>query len=238
MNIICLITFQPNKIWCDFLNNFTKYKIFIIVDDNNFDLSEFHNYNNIKFIKVEDEKCKINGYTHVNFSGIKKDISGWDKALYYFSVENKDYEFIWFIEDDVFFYNEDTILKIDNQYIDEDLLSNNYYDNIDGNNKDWPHWKRINIKEYLPPYYFGLMCSVRFSKNMFNFINKYANTNKKLFFLEVMFPTIAIKNNLKYAKPNELKNIHYRHDFKKEDINPNNLYHPVKGLNNHIYFRS
>jgi len=38
MYAICLITFQPNKTWCDFLNLFNQYKIFIIVDDNNFDL--------------------------------------------------------------------------------------------------------------------------------------------------------------------------------------------------------
>ena len=84
MNFICLITFKPNKIWCDFLNLFNKYKIFIIVDDNNFDLVDFkNNYINITFIKIEDEKCKQHGYIDTNFT-LNKLISGWDKALYYF----------------------------------------------------------------------------------------------------------------------------------------------------------
>jgi hypothetical protein len=33
MNAICLITFRPNEIWCKFLNLFSNYNIFIIVDD-------------------------------------------------------------------------------------------------------------------------------------------------------------------------------------------------------------
>ena len=54
---ICLITFRPHKIWCDFLNLFKKYKIFIIINNNNFDLSTFINtYNNITFIKIDEKK--------------------------------------------------------------------------------------------------------------------------------------------------------------------------------------
>ena len=41
MNAICLICINPNKIWCEFLNTFTKYKIFLIIDDNNFDSLSF-----------------------------------------------------------------------------------------------------------------------------------------------------------------------------------------------------
>ena len=235
MNAICLITFRPNKIWCDFLNVFTKYKIFLIVDDNNFDLSTFINdYNNITFIQVENEKCQSNGYIDVNFA-IEKLISGWDKALYYFGVEDQNYDYIWFMEDDVLFYNEDTIVRIDNQYTNDDLLSSSYKKNKNGNKNCW-HWHRINI-QYPPPYYQGMMCVVRFSKKMMSCINVYAIKNKTLFFLEALFPTIAIKNNLKYNNPVEFNKIYYRHNFKGEIINMNIFYHPVKDLNKHISFR-
>jgi hypothetical protein len=237
-NIICLITFRPNKIWCDFLNLFKNYIIFIIVDDNNFNLLNFINdYKNIKFIQIEDSKCKLNGFININFI-LNKLITGWEKALYYFAVEYQynNYNFIWFIEDDVFFYNENTIIQIDKQYINDDLLSSNYEENSDGNKSilNW-HWSRINI-EYDPPYYQGMMCIVRFSNNMLKCILNYAKKNKTLFFLEALFPTIAIKNNLKYSNPIEFV-IHYRYNFEKKDINKNNLYHPIKDLNNHIYFR-
>jgi hypothetical protein len=139
------------------------------------------------------------------------------------------------MEDDVFFYNEDTILNIDNQYIDDDLLSNIYGENTTGK-KDYWHWYRINI-QYAPPYYNGMMCAVRFSNNMMKCVNNYANENNTLFFLEALFPTIAIKNNLKYSIPCEF-NIHWKYEFQKENINTTSLYHPVKYLDNHIYFRN
>lgn len=235
MNSICLITFIPNEIWCEFLNLFSKYKIFIVVDYNEFNLYNFrNNYKNINFIQIEDIKCNLNGYKDTNFL-LYKLISGWDKALYYFGVEDNNYDFVWFIEDDVFFNNEDTLLQIDNQYINSDLLSNKFNENSDGNKNYW-HWKMINIR-YSPPYYNGMMCAVRFSNRMITCINNYAKEQNTLFFLEALFPTIAIKNNLKYNNPNEMNNIYWRYDFNEENIDKNNLYHPVKDLKIHNYFR-
>ena len=43
---------------------------------------------------------------------VLKEIGVWDKALYYFTCCENNYEHIWFFEDDVFFYNLDTILNI------------------------------------------------------------------------------------------------------------------------------
>jgi hypothetical protein len=236
MNAICLITLRPNKVWCDFLNLFSKYKIFLVVDDNNFSLHEFKkNYKNITFIQVEDINCKLNGFIDTNFA-LHKLISGWDKALYYFGVENQNYDFVWFIEDDVFFNNEATLLQIDNQFIDSDLLSNTFVENSNGNNNTWL-WNRITI-QYSPPYYCGMMCAVRFSNRMMKCINNYAKEHNTLFFIEALFPTIAIKNKLKCNNPNEMTNIYYRHDVKEENIDKNNLYHPVKDVNKHIFFRN
>ena len=236
MNLICLITLFPNKIWCDFLNLFSKYKIFIIVDDNTFDLYEFkNNYKNIHFIQIEDIKCDLTGYKDTSYT-LNKLISGWDKALYYFGVENNNYNFIWFIEDDVFFYNEDTLLKIDNQYINSDLLSNKLDGiNTEGDKNIWI-WDKIHI-DCLPPWYNAMMCTARMSNRMIKCIHNHAKEKNTLYFLEALLPTIAINNKLKYHFPNEMYNIYYRHTFNEEDINKNNLYHPVKDLNNHINFR-
>ena len=235
-NIICLITVTPKEIWCEFLNSFKIYNIFIIVDDNNFNLSNFiNNYKNITFIQIEDSKCTLHGFIDTCFT-LNKLITGWEKALYYFAVEYQynNHKFIWFMEDDVFFYNENTIIQIDEQYINDDLLSSNYEENSDGNKNTW-HWNRINI-QYDPPYYQGLMCVVRFSNNMLKCILEYAKKHKTLFFLEALFPTTAIKNNLKYSISDKFI-MHYRYNFEKKDINKINLYHPIKDLNNHINFR-
>jgi hypothetical protein len=45
------------------------------------------------------------------------------------------------------------------------------------------------------------------------------------------------KNNLKCAIPGELQEIHYRHDFEKNDVNTIKLYHPVKDISKHVFFR-
>jgi len=236
-NAICLITVNPNKIWCDFLNNFQKYTIFIIIDNNNFDLSNVENeYKNINFVKIENKKCKLSGYIDSSFISFKKSIIGWDKGLYYFTVENLNYDFIWFLEDDVFFYNENTILNIDKQYINDDLLSINFDENPDGNKKDWL-WNRINNINYSPPYYNGMICCVRFSKKMLNCISDYVEKNKTLFFIEAMFPTVAKKNNLKYSNPIEFNQIHWRYNFKDNEINKTDIFHPIKNINSHISFR-
>jgi len=236
MHALCIITFIPSKVWCDFLNLFSEYKIFMVVDNNNFDLYDFiSNYKNINFIQLEDIKCNLHGYTNTNFLVMNKIISGWDKALYYFGIEDTNYDFIWFLEDDVFFDNEDTLLQIDNQYINDDLLSNSYEINTDGNKNTW-HWAGINI-HYSPPYYSGMMCAVRFSYRMMECINNYAKEQNELFFLEALFPTLAIKNELKHNSPDEMNTIYYRFEFNEEDINEKKLYHPVKDVNKHIYFR-
>jgi len=82
-----------------------------------------------------------------------------------------------------------------------------------------------------------MMCAVRLSKNLINKINEYAKKYNTLFFLEVLFPTVTIKNNLKFNNPEELKEIHWKSEFEKNNILKANLYHPVKNLDNHIIFR-
>ena len=236
MKSICLITLVPNEIWCDFLNTFTKYVVYVIVDDNNYNLNPFKNkYSNIHFIQISDERCKIHGYIDTSFT-LNKLISGWDKALYYFGVENIVNDFVWFMEDDVFFYSEDTLLRIDEQYKKDDLLSNEICENKDGNKNSW-HWNKIKTR-YTPPYYNGMMCIVRFSNTMMKRIHKYATNNHTLFFLEALIPTVAIKNELVCKHPIEFKNIYYRHTFNTEDIDMCNLYHPIKELPKHVQHRN
>lgn len=140
------------------------------------------------------------------------------------------------IEDDVFFFNEDTLLNIDNKYLHSDLLTNAYTDSLNDDINTW-HWKHIKIK-FAPPYYKAMVCITRFSKKMIVSIDNYAKRYKTLFFLEALFPSIAKVCSLKYDTPEEFFNIIWKRDYKKEDINVKDLYHPVKNLENHLLFRS
>ena len=236
-SVVCLITFRPRDIYCEFLNSFTRYRVYVIVDDNDFDLTDFKaKYKNLTFVQIENKKCEDTGYINTCTLILKKAVTGWSKAVYYFSLVNTQYDKVWFMEDDVFFHSEDTLLKIDAKYKGDDLLSNKIeHFNHDGNSKEW-NWPKIHIN-LEPPYHGGMMCCVRFSKKMFKCIDTYAKNNNTLFFLEPMFPTLAIKNNLKYSTPPEFETITVQNDFKEEDINEKGLYHPVKDLNTHITFR-
>ena len=236
-NAIGLICIRPNEVWCDFLNKFTSYTLHIIIDDESFDCEDFiQKYKNITFVKIDNSKCREAGVLNMNLHFSKKDCTAWEKAVYYFSYENNNYDFVWLLEDDVFIPGENSILNIDKQFINHDLLSNKCETNSAGKKDYWYNWQFIKMT-YSLPHYRGMMCAIRMSKKMLNSIANYAKKNKTLFFLEAMFPTIAMKNNLQLGFPKELETIHFRHDFKKKDINKASLYHPVKNLQQHIFFR-
>ena len=234
MNAICLICREPNKIWCNFLDQFKNYKIYIIVDFNTFDCLDFiHKYQNINFIQMNNNECYEKGFVNLNFLVMKKPVTGWDKALYYFAYINTQFENVWFIEDDVFFYNENTILNIDNKYKKSDLITKKYerYDNTN----HW-HWK-ILIKNifYDKPYFCSMVCACRMSKILIHFIKMYAEKYGTLFFLESCFPNTALKNNLIYDTPDELNNVTCNPCVK--NIYKNSIHHPVKNIILHEKYR-
>lgn len=234
---IALIVKCPNICWLDFLRDFTQYDIYVIIDDESKNYTEIYakDYPNIQFIQVSSEDCLKSGFIDTNFA-INKLISGWDKALYYFAIKNTTYGKVWFIEDDVFFYKESTIINIDKKYKDADLLSNEIIKNNKRNNREWL-WSRIKINGDLP-YYKGMMCAVRMSRSLLSCIKVYATKNKTLYFLEALFPTICSKHGLKGRSIEELQNIYYRHTFAVDDLNKNELFHPMKDITAHEKFRS
>jgi hypothetical protein len=232
---VCLIAYKPNNIWINFLSKFTKYDVYIVIDDNSKDYKEqYSKFNNINIIQINDEECKKKGFVNMNFM-IKKDITSWEKSIYYFSTINTKYNKVWFFEDDVFFNNEKTLLQIDSKYHNSDLLSNNYQENVTGDKDNW-HWRKIDIK-HSPPYFKAMACCVRISSSLLSNIKNYANKYNTLFFLEALFPTICKINKMKYDTPSEFRNIIYIKTYEDKEIDENNLFHPVKNITAHKYYR-
>lgn len=233
---ICLLTYKPHKIWLDFLNDFSKYDIYIIIDDNTLNYNDLYNnkYPNISFIQIENDICLQSGFIDLNMT-IHKKITSWEKGLYYFSNINTTYKNVWFIEDDVYFYNQDTISNIDIQYPDSDFLSNKYGVTKDGYINEW-HWNQLDIK-FDPPYYNAMVCACRMSNELLQKIKTYATNHNTLFFLEAFFPTITMKYNLIYDNPNELSTIEYRYDFKPNELNKTNLFHPIKDMDKQFVYK-
>ena len=225
---ICLICYKVNNTWISFLENFNNYPIYVIVDSP----CELPIHPKIKFIQINNKTCKENGYINLNL--IINSCNGWDKAIYAANYILQEYDYIWFIEDDVFFYNEQALLDIDTRYTCTDLLSNEINKSTDL--CSW-HWSWITPINFELPYYNGMMCICRMSRKLLNSIENYVNNYKQLFFLEAMFPTISKKNNLINECPIEFKNVEWRKHYNKNDFKPNYFYHPLKNKRLHNVYR-
>ena len=253
---VALIVKEPKEIYLDFLQGFTQYDIYIIIDSDK-DLTELtkavpagscakaDKYKPLNFIQLSNQHCINHGFQNVNFIGVKKMISGWDKALLFFSVVIPlKYDYVWFIEDDVFFLNEQVLTNLDLKYPSQDLIANCDFDknNINSNfsnNVGWV-WPLINI-QIQKPWYAGMMCAARLSDTLLQCIRWYASKYNTLFFLEALFPTITSHFKLSYVNPIELTTITYRDVFfeKEEDQErlETHIFHPMKDLNKHLELR-
>jgi hypothetical protein len=246
---IALIVKEPDEIYLDFLAVFNSYDIYIIVDSDK-DLTELTNkYKKLNFVELKDDHCLNKGFKNVNFIGVKKLVSGWDKALLFFSVFIPlKYEHVWFIEDDVFFLNEQVLVNLDEKYLNQDLIANCDFDknNVNTNNYEnltnvgWL-WPLISIK-IDKPWYAGMMCAARLSNTLLQCIRWYVSKYNTLFFLEALFPTITSHFKLSYVNPIELTTVTYRDVFfEKEDDKKKidtHIFHPMKDLNKHKELRN
>ena len=113
---VVLITHKPRDDVISFYNSLENYDVFVIIDDE----STQHinaNYTNIQFVQINSADCRKRGVRNTSHITLKKDVSGWDKALYHMIYNTRTYSHIWFIEDDIFIQNEHTLLDIDNKMI-------------------------------------------------------------------------------------------------------------------------
>jgi len=231
---LCLICRTPNDIWLKFLKEFINYDVYIIIDDNTRTYTT--EFKNLNIIQIENEHCKKTGFCDVNFFPNKHIlIAGWDKALYYFAVKNTNYKDIWFIEEDVFFANETTLVNIDKQYPVADLLVNTIKDKIQY--PTWPHWHKLKNK-INEPHYNAMCCAIRVSSRLLQKMREYATINKTLFFIEGLIPTLCKQNYLTSYSPRQLNTIHWRHTFLIKDINKTQIYHPIKNMEDHLAIRN
>ena len=241
MNALCLLCKYPNKIWCDFLNKFKKFKIFIIIDDNSEKYNEYRlKYINITFIQIDSDLC-----THFGFYNSATEVRGnmmpsksisWDKALLNFCWNN-DYDNVWFLEDDVYFYNESTLYNLDRKYKNVDFICCEEFNQEKKkyNINDW-HWWCMDVpQEYIEYSRYLLVCCVRLSKKFLNVLKKHVQIYRKLYLIEALFPTLVNKYNLNYVVDEKLW---ITFNSKLYPYKKRYIYHPIKNINEHLEFRN
>ena len=242
----CFLSVTPTALFYDFVKQLPDLNnTCICIDDNKYNIPYFDNKVNI--IKVNEAECIKHGF-HSSLVGLLGN-KNWfgkagsrDKALYFFYKNKIKYDYIWFLEEDVFIPTIDTIQNIDNKYNDYDLLSSAHgiYKNL--NKTDWPHWNTVcsQLKNKIQlPYAISAICAIRCSKKLLECIFAHAVKFNSLFFDEAMFNTVALHNNLNVKAIQELSSIVWRkkNGWQSHEINKNNLYHPVKCIKKQYMLR-
>ena len=249
-NIVCFLTVRPNKTFLDFCDSLhSHYNVFVCVDDNSYKVPKTQHCN---IIQINNNTSKNAGFHNIlgyyNKKFKNKSISR-DKALYYFYHNLPKNKYVWFIEEDVFIPQINTLINIDNKYPQTDLLckQNLIYNNIQDTIKPkWYHWQHVfNDSNLNFPYGRSMICAIRCSYNLIQLIGKHAEKYGKLYVDESIFNTIALQNNLSIITPKELQNILFRKkvkgrngDWDISEIKPTHLYHPFKDTYKQQHFRT
>lgn len=216
----------------------TKYDTYLVIDEK-VDAKTMYRAK-VNIVNYDDEHCKEHGYINSNIGDdvthIKKNPIAYDKALLHFAKIDTKYDFVFFIEDDVFFSDPLALNSLIDKYGNYDLVvgnNNKKHDDV----MDW-HWKYI-VDKIEPPYYYSMVCACGMSRKMLDTINDYVTKNKYLFYIEAMFNTLAMQNKLLVAEVFELKSIVWLGNWGLDEfvLLPMNLFHPVKEPDNHKLLR-
>jgi len=230
--IVCFLTFRPTQTFyelCKAILEDSNYQGYICIDDNSYQIPNYDG--KIPIIQINNEECEANGFKN-SVTYCRNQACSRDKALYYFCKLEKEYRYIWFIEEDVFIPSKTTLPRLDDKYGSGDLVTSSH-DIIETVTHDWFFSKRAfeEFADYCaPPYAKSLVCAIRVSKKMMDCIEEYADFYNTLHFCEIIFNTLAVKNNLEIIIPEELSTIVYQKEWQINDINQRNLYHPIKDM--------
>ena len=245
-NALCLLCVTPNPIWLDFLATFTNYTLYIMVDKQDYDLTDVKaKYPMIQFLQIPGNICKALGYNDSNTAVYPAYVTiAWDKAIYYFSERNTIHPHVWLVEEDVFFYNEQTLTDLDAKHSQSDLVISPTTDRSWDAKQPWDwHWCNIPFDDTLVTYnnlLRGMVCGARMSNQLFKLCANYAQKNKqrKLMYIETLFPSLAKHNGLQIATPDELKEITWNTKWtEKFPLTSGHMYHPMKDIGLHKTLR-
>jgi hypothetical protein len=218
----------------------TDFDVYIFSDELYMQKEKYVITPTFKVISISDEKCRDANYINSNISDnqthIKKNPIAWDKMLYYLCEIKTEYDTVWVFEDDVFIPNFETILNLDKKYDNFDLVTPNNFLKSD-TALDW-HWQHI-MPKIDPPYYFSMVCACKLSDKMLNCVKEYVKTHQQLFYIEVIFNTLAMQNNLNVTDALELKSVVWQGEWGMDEfiLLPNNVFHPKKNIEDYFHLR-
>ena len=233
---VCVLSRYYNETWIQFLNSFTLYDTFFVIDDNSVQYPIVNG--KTKIIQISNNDCEKFNYYNSSIVSNLPHIVSWDRALYYFNKCDTSYDHIWFLEEDVFIMSENVLENINQQYPTSDLLSAFNEINETGNiYHGWNHWINV-IHRIGTPWSHSLISASRLSRRLMDRIDEYVQ-DRPLLFIEALFNTLALHNDYIIDNPDEMKEtITYNKKWDREQIDKTKIYHPFKKIEDHEYIRN
>ena len=247
---IVFLTHIPNERQVSFYRNLSRsgYDVFVSIDLDTYVWQD----KEVKAIKIDSDVCTQNGFA--NACGTLNERLGractsWEKAFYYFSMINVTYDFVWFIEADVFIPSVKTLPQLDDKYGDADIISRQNAINTTGEKASWVWFNFIPEELLPPPWAHSIVSAARFSNRLLRMAGSFALRNKDFkvdihdperkypLFVEYLFHTIALQNNYYVIAAPEMANILTDMDWSIEDLRTDYLFHPLKQEDAHNLFR-
>lgn len=239
---VCFLTQQPSfetlKFSRELAQDVSSIDVFISVDNNSWIIPST-TLPNLRFLQINESICNKYHFKESGSFGSGKTCLAWDKALYYFSKHTTHHSFVWFLEEDVFIPSIQAFLALHDLYSSShDLITSAIEYNINGDLSSWFHWY-LAPGTFALPWAHSMVCAVGCSRRLLSAVNEYVKWRGHLTFVEFLFHTLAIQNNMKIINPFELDTISYRRKYTYENIKarPNNWWHPVKNLTQHAEWR-
>ena len=151
---------------------------------------------------------------------------------------------VWLIEDDVYFHDEKTLLRIDAQFPTADLLSKQAKPDV-ANSWRWGHKP---YRDYADPYpaamakVASMVCAVRLSRKLLERIRSFAAKHRAFPFLESFFPMIVRTEKLIHETPPAFRTIVFQpprqqFEWPADTVDAKHLFHPMKDANRRAALR-
>jgi hypothetical protein len=225
---LCALTTSRSLINWKWLHQLHKHGIAVYILEDK-DENQLHVKSNITFLSIESEMTRSNGYSNANL--VPRTVWAWDKALFYFTKVSLSYEFVWFIEYDVYVPSLKAFLDVHKTAMHDrsDLVVK---DNIEVDSS-WGHSNlrvaRLHIDR---PWYHSLVCAAGLSRRLLSDVLEYTSTNHQLDFIEVLFNTIRHHKKYNLYRPHQFQTIQF-HDkghinCKDATTHSDMWYHPIK----------
>lgn len=241
---IVLLTLHPHREQMEFFRRLglSGCDVYAVIDDNSWEGPDIAG---VRTVQIPEQSCFDLGYFDFNRAIEKQNhCSAWDKALCHFCCFDRSYANVWLIEDDVFIPTITAIADIDRKYGQADIISAGNEINRTGERSSWSWWKAVPEFALPLPWAKSMVCAVRLSRKMLDSIHDLVTHKRSIIrsrrchpFIEFVFHTLALHQQLRVVVADELRGIVWRKDWDLAELKPSGLYHPIKQRERHELLR-